>query len=289
MVRAREWKVFDSREVFACARAIVPASTVQAIADAYPLGLAIRDFWSRTPLHYATHVRGNSLNLNGFRTLLHANKRAARMRDNKRGIPLHVSCCEDCDIRYCWELLHCFPDGASVVGKPTFHNFPAMTPLQLCLYFIENQCVGGNRGITPLSMNLIWAKVLLMKLALHYKFVPDVPTDETVITAFVTHPSVQMIADRLQPGDDGFILHAAIAADCPYILFEALINVFPLSMHVRDPSGNLPLEMAMQNLAGGKTLEQSQIVYHLLQSNPAYLKENTAWRPVEKKEESPTV
>jgi len=59
-------------------------------------------------------------------------------------------------------------------------------------------------------------------------------------------------------------------------------------MHMRDTSGNLPVEMAMQNLAGGKTFEQSQIVYHLLQSNPAYFKENTAWRPEENKKGSET-
>ena len=93
------------------------------------------------------------------------------------------------------------------------------------------------------------------------------------------HPSFKIVAETMQPDDSVHIVHAALVADCPFILFDLLANMFPDKLHMQDDNGIVPLELAMLNLARDGTLEQSQIVYHLLLSKPDYLQETeAAWR-----------
>jgi len=153
-------------------------------------------------------------------------------------------------------------------------------------------------------------KPLLLKLAI-YGHVPQIPTrakngevDTDAIEAFQSHLSIKIVTSRLQPGDDTFLLHVALAANCPPILFEALLELFPehvtqvdlygrLPLHVAlwshcgramralvaahseavtivDPLTQMrPVEKALWNVARNGTVENVDSLYAMLQANPA--------------------
>jgi hypothetical protein len=149
------------------------------------------------------------------------------------------------------------------------------------------------------------AKSVLLKLASNYNHVPKVPNDAT-IAIVESHPVCTVLAPRLEPGRDAFVLHRALEAKCPHVLAEALVQVFqtqiqqvdtngrfPLhialqhgfgalvrllvlkhgaAMHIIDPvTGRLPIEQAILNVGKHDSLENADAVDALLRADPSFL------------------
>ena len=93
------------------------------------------------------------------------------------------------------------------------------------------------------------AKIVLLKLVANYNHVPKVPSDE-MIAVIETHPVCTALAPRLEPGEDAFILHHALAAQCPFVLVEALLEIFPNQVQQEYTAGQLPLHIALQHGLG---------------------------------------
>jgi hypothetical protein len=93
------------------------------------------------------------------------------------------------------------------------------------------------------------AKIVLLKLAANYNHVPKVPNDATIaIVEF--HPVCTVLAPRLEPDRDAFVLHRALEAKCPHVLAEALVQVFQTQIQQVDTNGRLPLHCALQHGLG---------------------------------------
>ena len=83
----------------------------------------------------------------------------------------------------------------------------------------------------------------------NYNHVPQVPSDE-MIAVVESHPVCTVLAPRLEPGNDAFILHHALAAHCPLVLIEALVQIFPNQVQQEYTAGRLPLHIALQHGLG---------------------------------------
>ena len=139
----------------------------------------------------------------------------------------------------------------------------------------------------------------------NYNHVPQVPSDEMI--AIVEHsPACAVLAPRLEPGNDDFILHHALAAHCPlsslkllcksfrtkcsnsmpmvvclYTLLYNMVLVRPFDyspLRIRqqctfaDPvTGRLPIEKAILNLGHNESLGNVDAVHALLRADPAFL------------------
>jgi ankyrin repeat protein len=90
------------------------------------------------------------------------------------------------------------------------------------------------------------AKAVLLKLAANYNHVLMVPNDAT-ITVLESHPVCTVLAPRLEPGRDTFILHQALEAKCPHVLVEILMQIFQNQIQQVDLNGRFPLHIALQH------------------------------------------
>jgi hypothetical protein len=93
------------------------------------------------------------------------------------------------------------------------------------------------------------AKSVLLKLAANYNHVPKVPNDAT-IAILGSHPVCTVLAPRLEPGHDDFILHRAFEAKCPHVLVEALVQIFQNQIQQVDTNGRLSLHIALHHGLG---------------------------------------
>jgi hypothetical protein len=70
------------------------------------------------------------------------------------------------------------------------------------------------------------------------------------ITLLESHPVCSVLAWRLEPGRDAFILHRALEAKCPHVLIEALVQIFQDQIQQVDTNGRFPLHIALQRGLG---------------------------------------
>jgi hypothetical protein len=112
------------------------------------------------------------------------------------------------------------------------------------------------------------AKAVLLKLVQNYNHVPKLPSDD--VTALIeSHPACTVLAPRLEPDNDAFILHQALKAKCPFTLVEALVQVFPNQVQHADVDGQLPLHIALQlNLGASVRLLASKFPAALYIADP---------------------
>ena len=89
-------------------------------------------------------------------------------------------------------------------------------------------------------------------MATNYNHVPKIPSDE-MIALVESHPACTALAPRLEPGNDAFILHQALAAQCPHVLVEALVHIFPNQVQQEYTAGRLPLHIALQHGLGASS------------------------------------
>ena len=144
--------------------------------------------------------------------------------------PLHYSTCLDVGLARMWELLCYNCECISIQDRN--HE----TPLQR----IENSSEPHIRQ---------HAKKVLLKMVTNYNHVPQVPSDE-MIAVVESHPVCTVLAPRLEPGNDAFILHHALEAKCPHVLIEALVQIFPNQVQQESSDHRLPLHIALQSNLG---------------------------------------
>ncbi len=94
------------------------------------------------------------------------------------------------------------------------------------------------------------AKIVLLKMATNYNHVPNLPSDHGVVAIVESSPACIAIAPRLEPGNDAFVLHQALAAQCPSVFVEALLQIFPNQAQQEYTAGRLPLHIALQHGLG---------------------------------------
>eukprot|EP00544_Gedaniella_sp_CCMP2646_P002098 CAMPEP_0202509042 /NCGR_PEP_ID=MMETSP1361-20130828/52563_1 /ASSEMBLY_ACC=CAM_ASM_000849 /TAXON_ID=210615 /ORGANISM="Staurosira complex sp., Strain CCMP2646" /LENGTH=269 /DNA_ID=CAMNT_0049143239 /DNA_START=445 /DNA_END=1254 /DNA_ORIENTATION=+ len=89
----------------------------------------------------------------------------------------------------------------------TIQDGRRMTALKL----LEEEMIPQQDKVTRQN-----AKIVLLKLAANYNYVPKVPNDAT-IAILESHSVWTVLAPRLEPGRDAFILHHALEAKCPHV------------------------------------------------------------------------
>jgi hypothetical protein len=229
-----------------------PASLVKAIADSFPQCLSMRDGNGRVALHYAAAAAHEPLVKDFFRAVFHGDPTQLMVRDRNGISPLNHLHLQGASLFLCWDLLRKCPEAM------TTPNDNGVMPFYRFVWDREES-------------SEYWATVLLWKMAFYLGRVPKLPSNEAAIEPLKSHPSIEIIANRLMRDANDYIVHAALAANCPLILFDMLVEMFPEKLHMQNQSRKVPLELAMLNLARDSTLEQIQIVYHLLHSKPDYL------------------
>jgi hypothetical protein len=162
------------------------------------------------------------------------------------------------------------------VDATTIQTFDGWTPLHrstnLCvslamlweLLSFNSDCITIQGGCGRTALELLYeqkniaqqdqvqrqnAKAVLLKLAANYNHVPKVPNDAT-FTLLESHPVCSVLAWRLEPGRDAFILHRALEAKCPHVLVEGLMQIFQDQIQQVDMNGRFPLHIALQHGLG---------------------------------------
>jgi ankyrin repeat protein len=263
-----------------------PLSLVQLLIELHPDGLHVQNSNGCIPLHWATYYPC----IDCFRAVLYNGGVEATTIQTSRGeTPLAWSTDRYVSLAMLWELL-CFDHGCVVT-----QDRGGMTALDL----VKRHMLYHD-DVTRLN-----AKSVLLKLAANYNHVPKVPNDAT-IAILESHSVCTVLAPRLEPGRDAFILHRALGAKCPHVLVEALVQIFqnqiqqvdtngrlPLhialhhglgdsvrllaskhraAMHIIDPvTGRLPIEQAILNVGKHDSLENADAVDALLRADPSFL------------------
>jgi hypothetical protein len=278
-----------------------PLSLVELLIENYPQGLHEPDIHGNIPLYLALQHPS----IECFRAVLYsANVDAqATTRLNAGLTPLHESTWPEISLGPLWELLCYNREYASI---KIYNGMTALHSLK------------GNWGRWSRDAKFRGrqnAKEVLLKLAVNYNYVPMIPSDEVMIAEIESHPSCGVLAPKLEPGKDQFVLHQALAAKCPLLLVHALLKVspdqtclqqqdvhgrfplhvalhsefgasvrilasaYPAAISIADPvTGHLPIEQALLNAARNESLENADAVDVLLRADPAFLLRNDAWR-----------
>jgi ankyrin repeat protein len=259
-----------------------PLSLLRLLIEVHPDGLHFRDFVGWIPLHWAVFHPC----IDCFRAVLYSSGVDATTIQDEYGLtPLHRSIAPNVSLVILWKLLHFNCDCI------TIQDSDGRTAIE----FSEEQNYQYRLN----------AKSVLLKLAANYNHVPKVPNDAT-ITLLESHPVCSVLAWRLEPGRDAFILHRALEAKCPHVLIEALVQIFqdqiqqvdtngrfPLhialqrglgasvrllaskhraAMHITDPvTERLPIEQALLNVGKNDSLENADALDTLLRADPSFL------------------
>ncbi len=83
----------------------------------------------------------------------------------------------------------------------------------------------------------------ILTLAANYNHVPMVPNDTTIAILLESHPGCTVLAQRLEPALDSFILHApslGSKSKCPRVLIDALVQIFPNQVQQQYTNFRLP-------------------------------------------------
>jgi ankyrin repeat protein len=209
-----------------------PLSLIQLLIELHPDGLHVQNSNGCIPLHWATYYPC----IDCFRAVLYNGGVEATTVQTRSGeTPLAWSTDLNVGLAMLWELL-CFNHHCM-----TIQDDRGMTALELLQEDMrpqqEDQVKRHN------------AKIVLLKLAANYNHVPKVPNDATIaIVEF--HPVCTVLAPRLEPDRDAFVLHRALEAKCPHVLAEALVQVFQTQIQQVDTNGRLPLHCALQHGLG---------------------------------------
>ena len=174
-----------------------------------------------------------------FRAVLrNSNIEAPTTEDIGSWTPLHWSTFPSVGLATTWELL-CY--NRECVNIRNDEN-------ETALAILEQQNLTQQQ---PFSCRQN-AKIFLLKLAQNYNHVPKVPSNDEMITTVESHPVCTMLAPRLEPGKDTFIVHKALAAKCPQVLVQALVEIFPnqVQQEYTRANGRLPLHIALQSNLG---------------------------------------
>jgi hypothetical protein len=268
-----------------------PLSLLQLLIQLHSDGLHFQDGLGRIPLHWAV----GHPSIDCFRAVLYNdNAEATTIQTSNGWIPLHWSTDPNISLARLWELL-CFNRDCV-----TIQDGRGMTAMEL----LRGKYEPWYRQVLPTRQN---AKAVLLKLAANYNHVPKLPMDDDDVTALIeSHPACTVLAQRLEHGDDTFILHQALEAMCPFVLVKALVEVFPnqlqqqcttgclplhialqsnlgasvrllasaypVAMYIADPfNGLLPIEQALLNAVNDGSLDNMDAVNALLRANPAFL------------------
>mmetsp|Transcript_2528 Transcript_2528/g.4594 ORF Transcript_2528/g.4594 Transcript_2528/m.4594 type:complete len:369 (-) Transcript_2528:106-1212(-) len=271
----------------------VPLSLLRLLIEVHPDGLHDQDPNGYIPLHWALcHPC-----IDCFRAVLYNGGVDATTIQAEYGTtPLHKSIAPNVSLATLWELLHFNRDCI------TIQDSDGRTALELLEYRYRHYVCRHLEDRYHYGLN---EKAVLLKLAANYNYVPKVPNDAT-ITILESHPVCTVLARRLEPGRDAFILHRALKAKCPHVLVEALMQIFqsqiqqvetngrfPLhfalkrglgasvrllaskhraAMHIRDSvTGRLPIEQALLNVGENDSLENADALDTLLRADPSFL------------------
>jgi hypothetical protein len=178
-----------------------PLSLVHLLIEVHPDRLHVQGHRGGVPLHWAV----DHPCIDCFRAILYnGGVEATTIQTSIGKTPLHGSTTRNVSLVTLWELL-CF--NRDCITIQDVHGRTALDFLEYYTY--------GQR-----------AKAVFLKLVKNYNHVPKVPNDAT-ITILESHPVCTVLAPRLEPGRDAFILHRALEAKCPHVLVEALAQVFP--------------------------------------------------------------
>jgi hypothetical protein len=109
---------------------------------------------------------------------------------------------------------------------------------ELPCYNRECVIIPGFRGVTVLQLLEFYeehfetittqmnAKAVILKMAQYYNHLPKLPND-AMIEVVEFHPACTVLAQRLELGNNDFIIHEALEANYPMVLVEALVYIFP--------------------------------------------------------------
>jgi hypothetical protein len=228
-----------------------PLSLIQLLIELHPDGLHVQNSNGCIPLHWATYYPC----IDCFRAVLYNGGVEATTVQTRSGeTPLAWSTDLNVGLAMLWELL-CFNRDCM-----TIQDGRGMTALEL----LQERYEPWYRQV-PTRQN---AKAVLLKLVQNYNHVPKLPSDD--VTALIeSHPACTVLAPRLEPDNDAFILHQALKAKCPFTLVEALVQVFPNQVQHADVDGQLPLHIALQlNLGASVRLLASKFPAALYIADP---------------------
>jgi hypothetical protein len=212
-----------------------PLSLVQLLIELHPDGLQVQDDAGSISLHWAV----DHPCIDCFRAVLYnGDVEATTIQTISSGeTPLAWSTDRFRSLAMLWELLRFNRDCI------TIQDSRGRTALDL----LEEEMI----AMIPRQhqVNRQNAKIVLLKLAANYNHVPKVPNDAT-IAILESHPVCTVLAPRLEPGRDAFILHRALEAKCPHVLAEALVQIFQNQIQQVDTNGRLPLHIALHHGLG---------------------------------------
>jgi hypothetical protein len=175
-----------------------PLSLLQLIIELHPDGLHVQDVNGSIPLHFAVYHPC----IDCFRAVLYnGGVEATTIQEDGQTCPLDRSTDPNVSLAMLWELL-CFNRDCM-----TIQDGRRMTALKL----LEEEMIPQQDKVTRQN-----AKIVLLKLAANYNYVPKVPNDAT-IAILESHSVWTVLAPRLEPGRDAFILHHALEAKCPHV------------------------------------------------------------------------
>ena len=273
----------------------VPLSVVELLIDVHPEGLGVQDAYGCVPLHYAV----SHPDIACFRAVLYNGSIEATITQNSHGnTPLRYSSWLDVGLARMWEI---------TVLQPPLCQYSDNE--DRTLDFLEHYQFSTRRrkmpdptsspspGMQRKSYSQ-WQHSTIMSLKL--------PSDET-IAIIESSPACAVLAPRLEPGNDAFILHHALAAMLPVCPgsssctnlsgpsaatvcrwsfasthcstkwswcspFDLLASTHPAAMEIADPvTGLFPIEQAILNLGNNESLGNVDAVHALLRADPAYL------------------
>ena len=209
-----------------------PLSVLKLLIDVHPEGLVVQDARGCVPLHYAV----SHPDIECFRAVLYSGSIEATTTQNSHGnTPLRYSSWPDVGLARMWELLcynrHCAN--------------------QTDLDFLEHYQFSTRREDARRQAPLQRAKIVLMKMATLYNHVPQVPSDE-MIAIIDSSPACAVLAPRLEPGNDAFILHHALAEIALLSLFKLLCKSFRTKC-----SNSVPMVVCLYTLLYKMVLVQS--------------------------------
>jgi hypothetical protein len=205
-----------------------PLSLIQLLIEVHPDGLHVQDQDGCIPLHWAI----DHPFIDCFREVLYSSGVEATIIQTRHGwTPLHRITSPHISLARLWELL-CFDHGCVIIQDRV--GMTALHYLEVEMETQQDQVKRQN------------AKSVLLKLASNYNHVPKVPNDAT-IAIVESHPVCTVLAPRLEPGRDAFVLHRALEAKCPHVLAEALVQVFQTQIQQVDTNGRFPLHIALQH------------------------------------------
>jgi hypothetical protein len=195
-----------------------PLSLVHLLIEVHPDGLHVLDLVGYIPLHSAV----DHSCIDCFRAVLYnGGVEATTIQDSNGWTPLHWSIEPNVSLVTLWELLHFNRDCI------TIQDVRGRTALE----FLEDHNHQYNQHLDRYEYRQN-AKIVLLKLAANYNHVPKLPS-EGVTAELKSHPACAVLAPRLEPDNDGFILHQALKAKCQLPLLKLLRMSFQIKYNMQ--------------------------------------------------------